>query len=45
MIQTHTPPRMAQIRLYQNWLGTQRGLHFESYEQLWHWSTTELDAF
>ena len=38
---TYTP----QIRLYQNWLATERGLRFESYDALWRWSTTDLDAF
>ena len=43
---THTtPPYIPQIRLYQNWLCDQRGLQFDSYDALWRWSTTELDAF
>ena len=43
---THTtPPYIPQIRLYQNWLRDQRGLQFDSYDALWRWSTTELDAF
>jgi acetoacetyl-CoA synthetase len=37
--------RAALIRLYQNWLREQRGLEFDSYDALWRWSTTELDAF
>ncbi|MBC7445756.1 MAG: acetoacetate--CoA ligase [Polaromonas sp.] len=45
MNQTSKPPHVAQIRLYQDWLSAQRGLHFETYDQLWQWSTTELDAF
>ena len=45
MNDTGTPPRMAQIRFYQNWLGEQRGLYFESYDQLWKWSTTDLNGF
>jgi acetoacetyl-CoA synthetase len=40
-----TPPYIPQIRLYQDWLGTQRGLHFDSYDALWRWSVTDLDAF
>ena len=40
-----TPPFTPQIRLYQNWLRDQRGLSFASYDALWRWSTTELDAF
>ena len=36
---------IPQIRLYQNWLRDKRGLNFDSYDALWRWSTTELDAF
>ncbi len=39
------PPYIPQIRLYQHWLREQRGLQFDSYDALWRWSTTELDAF
>ena len=39
------PPYIPQIRLYQHWLREQRGLEFDSYDALWRWSTTELDAF
>jgi acetoacetyl-CoA synthetase len=35
-------PRIA---LYQRWLHAQRGLSFASYEDLWRWSTTDLQAF
>ena len=38
-------PFVPQIRLYQNWLRDQRGLSFERYEDLWRWSTTDLNAF
>lgn len=38
-------PYVPQIRLYQNWLREQRGLSFDSYETLWRWSVTDLDAF
>ncbi|WP_219215861.1 acetoacetate--CoA ligase [Variovorax boronicumulans] len=38
-------PNIPQIRLYQNWLRETRGLSFDSYDALWRWSTTELDAF
>ena len=34
-----------QIRLYQNWLRDHRGLVFDSYDALWRWSVTDLDAF
>ncbi|MDB5742991.1 MAG: acetoacetate--CoA ligase [Polaromonas sp.] len=40
-----TPPHIPQIRLYQDWLRERRGLRFDSYDALWRWSTTELDAF
>ncbi|WP_422844753.1 acetoacetate--CoA ligase [Acidovorax sp. M2(2025)] len=40
-----TPPYIPQIRLYQDWLRDQRGLQFGSYDALWRWSVTELDAF
>ena len=40
-----TAPFVPQIRLYQNWLQQQRGLTFDSYDALWRWSTTDLDAF
>ncbi len=39
------PEFVPQIRLYQNWLAQQRGMRFDSYEALWQWSVTELDAF
>ena len=38
-------PFVPQIRLYQNWLRDARGLSFQSYEDLWRWSTTDLNAF
>lgn len=38
-------PYIPQIRLYQQWLDRERGLRFESYDALWRWSVTELDAF
>lgn len=38
-------PFTSQIRLYEDWLRTQRGLSFADYHELWKWSTTELDAF
>ena len=45
MNETNPPPFLPQIRLYQQWLADQRGLHFESYDALWRWSTTDLEAF
>jgi acetoacetyl-CoA synthetase len=38
-------PYLPQIRLYQNWLRNERGLSFATYNDLWRWSVTELDAF
>ena len=38
-------PRVPQIRRYQNWLSERHGLSFESYHELWRWSTTDLEAF
>ena len=36
---------LPQIRLYQDWLQRTRGLSFDSYDALWRWSVTDLDAF
>ena len=41
----HPAPNVPQIRLYQNWLRDQRGLTFDTYNDLWRWSVTDLDAF
>ncbi|MET0310964.1 MAG: acetoacetate--CoA ligase, partial [Burkholderiaceae bacterium] len=38
-------PYIPQIRLYQDWLRDHRGLVFDSYDELWRWSVTDLDAF
>src|SRR5688500_13675531 len=38
-------PYVSQIRLYQDWLREQRGLDFDSYDALWRWSVTDLEAF
>ena len=38
-------PCVPQIRLYQDWLHRTRGLSFDSYDALWRWSVTDLDAF
>ena len=42
---THTPPYIPNIRLYTEWLARERGLHFDNYDALWRWSTTDLAAF
>lgn len=39
------PPFIPQITLYRQWLARERGLAFDSYDALWRWSTTDLDAF
>ncbi|MBE2264418.1 MAG: AMP-binding protein, partial [Burkholderiaceae bacterium] len=39
------PPYVPQIRLYQNWLARERGLHFATYRDFWRWSVTDLDAY
>src|SRR5690606_41446463 len=38
-------PYVPRIRLYQDWLRTQRGLDCASYGALWQWSVTDLPAF
>ncbi len=40
-----TPPYVPQIRLYQNWLRDQRGLTFDTYNDLWRWSVSDLEGF
>lgn len=40
-----TAPNVPQIRLYQDWLRDTRGLAFDRYDDLWRWSTTDLDGF
>ena len=45
MSETSTAPYIPRIRLYQDWLRERHGLVFDSYDALWRWSTTDLDAF
>jgi acetoacetyl-CoA synthetase len=45
MRETSRPPFVPQIRLYQDWLRQHRGLTFATYDALWRWSVTDLDAF
>jgi acetoacetyl-CoA synthetase len=40
-----TDTSIPQIRLYQDWLKETRGLSFATYEELWRWSVTDLEAF
>ena len=35
----------ANITRYQEWLARHHALSFASYQDLWRWSVTELDAF
>ncbi len=42
---SNATPFVPQIRLYQDWLKQTRGLSFASYDALWRWSVTDLDAF
>lgn len=42
---TSPVPNVPQITLYQDWLREKRGLQFDSYDALWRWSVTDLDAF
>ncbi|TFZ06736.1 acetoacetate--CoA ligase [Ramlibacter henchirensis] len=39
------PPRIPQIRLYQEWLRQRHGRSFDSYDELWRWSVDNLDGF
>ena len=39
------PPFLPQITLYRSWLSEKRDFKFNSYDALWQWSTTDLDAF
>ncbi|HYD78160.1 acetoacetate--CoA ligase [Ramlibacter sp.] len=39
------PPFVPRLRLYQDWLRTERGLAFDSYDALWRWSVTDLAGF
>ena len=38
-------PYIPQIRLYQQWLQSKRGLQFQNYAALQQWSVTDLSAF
>jgi acetoacetyl-CoA synthetase len=44
-----TPPpedcERTRIGAYLRWLETERGLRFAGYEELWRWSTTDLEGF
>jgi acetoacetyl-CoA synthetase len=40
-----TAPHVPNIRRYQDWLRTTRGLAFDDYQALWQWSVDDLPAF
>src|SRR4051812_24202626 len=35
----------SNLTQYQRWLERTRGLRFDSYDDLWRWSVTDLEAF
>src|SRR5260370_4492525 len=35
----------SQVHRFMQWLERERGLRFDSYDALWHWSITELESF
>lgn len=35
----------ANIKQYMNWLFVKKGLYFNSYDELWHWSVTDIESF
>jgi acetoacetyl-CoA synthetase len=35
----------SRLREYMDWLETERGLSFAGYDELWHWSVGDLEAF
>jgi len=47
LLWTPSPERIARARIteFTRWLAEKRGLAFADYEALWHWSTTDIDAF
>ena len=47
VVLTPRPEARATTRIgaYLDWLATARGLHFDSYQELWQWSVDDLDSF
>ena len=47
LLWTPTPERIAEapITAYTHWLERERGHSFASYDELWQWSTTEIEDF
>jgi acetoacetyl-CoA synthetase len=35
----------SNLKKYEKWLATTKGLHFDNYEALWAWSTENIEAF
>ena len=35
----------ANLTAFTGWLGRERGLHFDGYQELWRWSVTDLEGF
>ncbi|HEX4363042.1 MAG TPA: acetoacetate--CoA ligase [Solirubrobacteraceae bacterium] len=42
---TATFARDTRLRAYMDWLAAERGIHVATYDELWHWSVDDLDAF
>ena len=40
-----TPPRTTHLQRYQHWLARRHNLQFQTYDDLWQWSVTDLPAF
>lgn len=36
---------VPQMKLYREWLARERGLRFESYDEMWRWSVSDLESF
>ncbi len=47
LLWTPDPDRVAQANLtaFTAWLAAERGLRFDGYAGIWHWSVTDLDGF
>ena len=47
LLWTPSPERVNKsvLSAYQRWLEQERGLKFATYEELWRWSVTDLEAF
>src|SRR5438309_2197848 len=42
---TEEQRRTCNLARYLEWLATRRDLHFRDYQELWHWSVTDLEGF